>query len=106
MEHKWEYTNDMFMEANIQTNELLEVHNIVMKWGIYYVEDRMVSVEQMCDRALLAARSIKGQYGKFFAIYDDTLRNQLLREQAITDSMETALEPIPGLSPAKVQDQG
>ena len=91
IEHKWEYTNDMFMEANIQTNELLEVHNIVMKWGIYYVEDRMVSVEQMCDRALLAARSIKGQYGKFFAIYDDTLRNQLLREQAITDSMETAL---------------
>ena len=29
--------------------------------------------------------------GKYFAIYDDTLRNQLLREQAITDSMESAL---------------
>ncbi len=40
---------------------------------------------------MLAARSIKGQYGKYFAIYDDTLRNQLLREQAITDSMESAL---------------
>lgn len=47
--------------------------------------------EKLGGRALLAARSIKGQYGKFFAIYDDTLRNQLLREQAITDSMETAL---------------
>ena len=45
----------------------------------------------MCDRALLAARSIKGQYGKHFAYYDDTLRNKLLREQAITDEMETAL---------------
>ena len=55
------------------------------------MEDRSVSIEQICDRALLAARSIKGQYGKYFAIYDDTLRNQLLREQAITDSMESAL---------------
>ncbi len=62
-----------------------------MKWGIYTVEDRTVPVEQMCDRALLAARSIKGQYGKYFAAYDDELRGKLLREQAITDGMEAAL---------------
>ena len=81
----------MFIEASALVNGLLDIHNIVMKWGIYNVEDRSVSIEQICDRALLAARSIKGQYGKYFAIYDDTLRNQLLREQAITDSMESAL---------------
>lgn len=91
LEHSQEYNDELFVQASTETNALLEVHNIVMKWGIYYVEDRAVSVEQMCDRALLAARSIKGQYGKHFAIYDDTLRNQLLREQAITDSMESAL---------------
>lgn len=91
LEHNWEYEDQMFIEASARINELLEIHNIVMKWGIYSAEDRTVSVEQMCDRALLAARSIKGQYGKYFAIYDDTLRNQLLREQAITDSMESAL---------------
>lgn len=62
-----------------------------MKWGIYTVEDRGVPVEQMCDRALLAARSIKGQYGKYFAAYDDQLRGKLLREQAIIDNMESAL---------------
>ena len=45
----------------------------------------------MCDRALLAARSIKGQYGKYFATYDDELRGKLLREQAITEGMEAAL---------------
>ncbi|MCD7907270.1 MAG: EAL domain-containing protein, partial [Clostridium sp.] len=32
------------------------------------------------------------QYGKYFATYDDKLRNKLLREQAITDGMESALE--------------
>ncbi len=63
----------------------------VMKWGIYAIDSRSISVEQMCDRALLAARSIKGQYGKYFATYDDKLRDKLLREQAITDSMEAAL---------------
>ena len=53
----------------------IEHKNIVMKWGIYPIEDETISVEQMWDRALLAARSIGGgQYGKYFAIYDDELR--------------------------------
>lgn len=91
LEHKWDYTRDMFELGNAYINEKMEMSNIVMKWGIYSIDDRTVSVEQMCDRALLAVKSIKGQYGKYFAAYDDTLRNQLLREQAITDSMETAL---------------
>ena len=91
LKHRDDYTDDKFIEASGLMNGLLDIHNIVMKWGIYNVEDRSVPIEQICDRALLAARSIKGQYGKYFAIYDDTLRNQLLREQAITDSMESAL---------------
>lgn len=91
LEHKWEYTDEMFLESSALLNRQTDLHNIVVKWGIYSVEDRSVSVEQMCDRALLSARSIKGQYGKNFAYYDDALRNQLLREQAITDSMESAL---------------
>lgn len=63
----------------------------VMRWGIYEIKDRSVSVEQMCDRAMLAADSIKGQYNHYFAVYDDSLRAKLLRENAITEAMETAL---------------
>lgn len=91
LEHNVEYTNDMFNGVSADVNSYLEVRNIVIKWGIYYIDDSTISVEQMCDRALLAAHSIKGQYGKYFAVYDDQLRNQLLRDQAITDSMEDAL---------------
>lgn len=90
LEHR-DYTENMFVKSNVFINEKMDMSNIVMKWGIYSIDDRGVSVEQMCDRALLAVKSVKGQYGKFFAQYDDTLRNQLLREQAITDSMEAAL---------------
>lgn len=91
LEHHWKYTDDLFIRSNTQINALPNAKNVVMKWGIYQIRDRDVSVEQMCDRALLAARSIKGKYGKYFAAYDDELRSRLLREQAITDSMEPAL---------------
>ncbi len=91
IEHKWEYTEKMFQDACAQINALSQTQNIVVKWGIYRVEDMNVPVEQMCDRALLAARSIKGQYKKYFAYYDGVLRSKLLREQEIVDSMESAL---------------
>ena len=65
--------------------------SLVMRWGIYEITDRSIPVEQMCDRALLAADSIKGQYNQYFAVYDDSLRGRLLREKAITDAMESAL---------------
>ena len=73
-------------------NEEADIRNITMKWGVYTIIDRTISVEQMCDRALLAASSIKGQYGKYFAEYDDMLRNMMLKKQAVTDCMESALE--------------
>ena len=91
LERRWNYTDELFIRCNARINTLPNARNVVMKWGIYQVADRNVSVEQMCDRALLAARSIKGRYGTYFAAYDDELRNRLLREQAITDSMEPAL---------------
>ncbi len=45
----------------------------------------------MCDRARLAADSIKGHYGEMMAFYDEKLRKQLIMEQEIVDAMETAL---------------
>ena len=65
--------------------------NISVKWGIYEITDYGLSVEQMCDRALLAADSVKGHYNQPFAVYDDVLRGKLLREKTITDAMDTAL---------------
>jgi diguanylate cyclase (GGDEF)-like protein len=107
IERAYDYEDEMFIEASAQINKLLDVRNIAMKWGIYSVEDRKLSVEQMCDRALLAAGSIKGQYGKYFARYDDTLRDRLLKDQAITDSMERpGGRTVSGIFTAKVQDKG
>ena len=77
-----------------ETQDTLPDHlkSVIMKWGIYEITDPSVPVEKMCDRALLAVDCIKGQYNQPFAVYDDALRSKLLREKAITDAMETALE--------------
>ena len=86
-----EYQNRIALGADGRNSSIVPVKNAVMKWGIYEITDRTVPVERMCDRALLALESIKGQYKKYYAVYDARLREKLLREQAITDAMESAL---------------
>lgn len=85
-------TEDYEFLVEAEQEMLSNMKNTAIRWGIYEVTDPTVSVEKMCDRALLAADSIKGQYNRHFAIYDDALRSKLLREQVITESMETALK--------------
>ena len=87
-----EYWDETFREMGRELNALPSAKNLSFKWGVYRVTDRSVPVEQMCDRVLLAADTIKGQYHEHFAVYDDALRDKLLREQAMTDEMETALQ--------------
>ena len=92
VEHHREYEDEIFQNADEQIHALANMKNVIMKWGIYTVEDRSLTIEQMCDRAFLAARSINGQYGKYFAMFEDEMHDSLVREQAITDVMERALE--------------
>lgn len=68
------------------------VPNLIIKYGFYEKVNRRLPVSVMCDRAILAIRRIKNQYGKYIARYDDSLRLALLREQHILDSMEPALK--------------
>lgn len=62
------------------------------KMGIYKIHNKEVPVYAMCDRALLAASSIKGEYNKLYTWYDDSIRQSLIMEQQITDEMKNALE--------------
>ena len=86
------YTDEFFARTSAEMLRAANAPgNVVLKYGVYDITDRSVSVAQMCDRALLAADSIKGHYNRHVAVYDDALRSKLLREQAITDAMEDAL---------------
>ncbi len=65
--------------------------SIVLRFGVYQVDDIGIPVSTMCDRANLAIRSIKGKYNRYIALYDDSHRRQLLEEQEITGEMHAAL---------------
>ncbi len=64
----------------------------VPNFGIYAVRDTAVSVDLMCDRAALALNSVKGNYVKSYAFYNQDMRRSLLQEQEIINEMHGALE--------------
>lgn len=67
-------------------------HVIVPVFGIYVIENNEDSVAAISDKANFAAKRCKGNYIKNYAFYDATMSAQLLREQKIINSMQTALD--------------
>lgn len=67
------------------------IKNVVVRTGVYAQVDHSLQVPVMCDNALLAVESIKYHYNQYIVAYDETVRRTRLREQAIMDSMSTAL---------------
>lgn len=69
-------------------------HNILFFAGVYSVDKRDVgklAVSQMCDRAKIALRQIKGSYLKRYAYYDDKMRDQMIDDLLIISNLETSL---------------
>ncbi len=64
---------------------------IVNHFGVYEVTDRAVSVEVMCERALLACGSLRGNAQRRVAYYDSRMRSDLLRENEMTSQFPLAL---------------
>lgn len=60
--------------------------------GIYEIRDRSKSLRIMCDRAHLAADSIKKNHMIQVAVYDDTHRKKLIQEQMIINELDDALK--------------
>jgi diguanylate cyclase (GGDEF)-like protein len=88
-----EHTGDEEWKSRIHAlMEKAPVPNAVVKFGVVERIDREQPVFAICDRGLLAMDTIKKHYGHYVAVYDDDVRQHLLKEQQIMDSMETALE--------------
>lgn len=91
-ERTTEITPELIQEVNQQISQLSSARNLIIKIGIYPVSDPTMDVEQMCDRAILAAESIQGQYFNSYCFYNDEIRRKLMKEQMIINEMESALE--------------
>ncbi len=64
---------------------------IRLRFGIYKVDDRSMSVHAMCNRAIFAVDTIKGRYGQYVAFYDEKIYEQQLHEQETLNYMEEAI---------------
>lgn len=66
-------------------------YRIQASFGLYLVHNINLPVHQMCDRALMALKTVKGSALKRYAFYDDQLRRVLLDENTILAEMHDAL---------------
>ena len=60
--------------------------------GRYIVDDKSLSISAMYDRASIARSSIKGRFDVKIALYDESMRERILRGQQIISEMKDALE--------------
>ncbi|MDD3346669.1 bifunctional diguanylate cyclase/phosphodiesterase [Oscillibacter sp.] len=60
-------------------------------FGMYAFDAQTLDVGIMCDRALLALRSVKNAYDEHYAWYCAAMRTEVLEEQSIVSAMKDAL---------------
>jgi len=65
--------------------------DINTSFGIYLVNDKQVPVNLMCDRAMMAVKTIKGDVLKFCAFYDEQYRSDMLKANEIEKDMQESL---------------
>ncbi|MEG1495859.1 MAG: EAL domain-containing protein [Clostridiales bacterium] len=79
-----------------EAKETLEKYNsnydIVPSIGLYIINDKSISIEEMYNRATLASKSCKGNYVDYYAYYNESMSEAITKEQEITNDMNYALE--------------
>ena len=66
-------------------------HTLIIHQGSYKVTERDINVSVMFDRAHMAQSTIKNDYKKHVALYDDTMREKTLWDQRISTMLPDAL---------------
>ena len=67
-------------------------HRILMHMGVYKINTPSIDVSIMFDRAQLALTSVKNEYNKHIAFYDNKMRDQVMWDQKISAQIEKAIE--------------
>ena len=84
--------NPMMMEKSMEEfYKNAPISPFTVQFGIYNNVDKNLPISIMCDKALMALKTIKHQYGHNIAMYTPQLQQKFNREQQIHDSMEQAI---------------
>ena len=79
-----------------KSSEIMKIANDVsyplkVYLGVYEIDDPSMPISMMCDRAMLALGTIKGDYQKQVAYYDEKLRYNVLQEQELAAGLDRAI---------------
>jgi len=89
------YDKDLFQKRLVENDRELKEYDlpfeILLVYGLYVIDDRSQPVSIMHDRAEMAKRTVKGNYVRRYAFYDDNLRKTMLKELSIVNDMNEAL---------------
>lgn len=77
--------------ANFEVTKDTLSHHVLIHLGVYVVTEKNLDVSVMFDRAHLALSSIKDDYQKHVAYYDDAMRNKVLWDQKISSQLRDAI---------------
>ena len=91
VEHR-KYSDSIFSAVNKEINKFPVDMNIVVRFGVYHIVDKNISLASMCDSATLAVNSLKDKYSTFYVSYDEQVKKKLLLKQQISSNMWKALE--------------
>ncbi len=81
--------DDMHSAAEILDGSLPRLKIYV---GRLIVDDKSLSVSLLLDRATIAKDTVKGRYDEHIAVYDESMRTGILRQQSIISQMNSALK--------------
>ncbi|MBD5104772.1 MAG: EAL domain-containing protein [Ruminococcaceae bacterium] len=59
--------------------------------GVYIITDRITPIEDICDRASIACRSVNGSFSNHIAYYDSKMRDIMIEEQEIRAETHRAI---------------
>lgn len=91
---KRRYNEQVFIDAPAEVARIdgKESYPLTIYVGVYEVVDREMPIYAMCDRAQMAIESIKGDYEKRVAHYDDKMREGAVKEQELIADFAHAFE--------------
>lgn len=76
------FSREQYDDMLAEFSEIAIVPNITLKAGIYENVDKSISAINMCDRTLMALKSIKNTYGPAIAYYDKPFSQNRTKIQA------------------------
>lgn len=83
--------NETNMQQTITNSGIMVSTKLQLLFGVYLIDDKELSIDQMCEKAIIAKKQIKEDAIKAYSFYDNNLKIKLLQKRVIEDEMHSAL---------------